>query len=224
MKYSILKGAGLCSVLLISACEPNTNSRTTAPVSADLVRHMPAGIDIRSGKLSLADFSKILAYWDEQIQAQELEVLIARQKVISTNGAFEPIFYAEGNRNGELSQTSAADFLSQGTGTTTSGEPLPFEQYKTSGKVGVQVKGTSGVTADLYYEMGKISNSLQAAANLPSPENSAALGLSLRAPLLRNAGKKVNTANTAIAKIDGEIAQETVRLIKTQRAFEAIKT
>lgn len=222
MKYAILKGAGLCGVLLLSACEPNPTSR--APATADLVRHMPAGIDVRSGKLSLADFSKILAYWDEQIQAQELEVLIARQKVIATGGAFEPIFYAEANRNGELSQTSAADFLAQGTGTTTGGKPLPFEQYKTSGKVGFQMKGTSGVTADLYYEMGQITNSLQAAAALPSPENSAALGLSLKAPLLRNAGKKVNAANTAIAKIDDEIAQQTVRLIKTQRAFEAIKT
>lgn len=224
MKHSILTGTGLCMVLLLAACETNPNSRTASAVNANTLRHMPAGIDARSGKLSLADFSKILAYWDEQIQAQELEVLIARQKVISTGGAFEPIFYAEGNRNGELSQTSAADFLSQGTGTSTSGAPLPFEQQKTSGKVGFQLKGNTGITADLYYEMGKISNSLQAAAALPSPENSAALGLSFKAPLLRNAGKKVNTANSAIAKIDGEIAQETVRLIKTQRAFEAIKT
>lgn len=224
MKYSILMGAGLCSILLLSACEPTPTSRASEPLNVAPVRQMPAGIDVGTGKLSLADFTSILSYWDEQIQAQQLEVLIARQKVISTSGSFEPIFYAEGNRNGELSQTTAADFLSQGTGTTTSGEPMPFEQYKSSGKVGFQLKGKTGVTADLFYEMGQISNSLQAAADLPSPENSAALGLSLKAPLLRNSGKQVNTANTAIAEIDREIAQETVRLIKTQRAFEAIKT
>ena len=61
MKNSIFVGVGLCGVLLLTACEPNPNRRTTAPVNADLARHMPAGIDVKSGQLSLADFSKILA-------------------------------------------------------------------------------------------------------------------------------------------------------------------
>lgn len=227
MKHSILAGAGLCSVLFLAACEPNPNIKSAGisePGAAMSLRQMPAGIDTSSGKLSMESFAKLMAYWDESIQAQELEVEIAKQKTIAARGSFEPIFYAEVNRTGEFSQTSAAEFLSQGTGTTANGQPRPFEEYNTSGKLGIQLKDTTGVTVDFYYEMGRLANSLQSAANLPSPENSAAFGVFLKAPLLRNAGKQVNTADSVVAGIDGDIAEETVRLIKTQRAFEAVKT
>lgn len=227
MKRSIIAVAGAFSVLMLGACEPNPN-RVAAGASnattALAVRELPAGVDVKSGKLSLDHFARVLATWDENIQAQELEVEIARQKTLAAGGAFEPIFYAEISRSGEFRQTTAADFLSTGTGTGADGRPKPFEEFDTSGKLGIQMKDTTGVTVDLYYEMGRIANSLQEAANLPSPENTAALGFSIKAPLLRNAGKQVNTADTVVAGIENEIAQETVRLIKTQRAFEGIKT
>lgn len=226
MKNSILTGASLLGVLALAACEPNPNVGAAGQVqenAAIALREMPTGIDTRSGRLSLNDFTTLLAYWDESIQAQELEVQIARQQTRAARGAFEPIFYAEINRAGDFRQTSAAEFLSQG-GTSTSGQPTPYSEYGTTGKLGVELKDVSGITVDLYYEMGRIVNSLQASANLPSPENSAALGVSIKAPLLRNAGKAVNTADTVVAGIDRQIAEETVRLIKTQRAFEAIKT
>ncbi len=226
MKRSILASVSVMSVVLLAACEPNPNIGFTevVDVSAGFAPHeLPPGIDTRSGKLSLNNFTKLLAYWDESIQAQEIEVQIARKKTRAARGAFEPIFYSELNRAGELTQTSAAQFLSQGNGKT-DGLPTPYSETGTSGKMGIELKDVSGVSVDLYYEMGQISNSLQASANLPSPENSAALGVSIKAPLLRNAGKEFNSSNTVIAGIDGQIAQETVRLIKTQRAFEAIKT
>jgi outer membrane protein TolC len=226
MKHSILAGAGLLGAFALSACEPNPNIGAAGLVeqnAAISLREMPTGIDTTSGRLSLNEFTTLLAYWDESIQAQELEVQIARQQTQAAQGIFEPIFYAEINRAGEFSQTSAADFFSQG-GSSTGGEATPYSEYGTTGKLGIELKDTSGVTVDLYYEMGRIVNSLQTSANLPSPEHSAALGVSVKAPLLRNAGKAVNTADTVVADIDRQIAEETVRLIKTQRAFEAIKT
>jgi outer membrane protein TolC len=226
MKHVILAGASLLSVFALAACEPNPNvgAAGQAQESAALaLREAPTGIDTSSGRLSLNEFTKLLAYWDESIQAQEIEVQIANQQTRAAVGGFEPTFYAELNRAGEFRQTSAADFLSQGNNAT-GGQPTPYKENGTSGKVGIELKDASGLTIDLYYEMGQITNSLQASANLPSPENTAALGVSIKAPLLRNAGKTVNTADTVVAGIDGQIAEESVRLIKTQRAFEAIKT
>ena len=227
MKNSILATVGMFSVVVLSACEPNPNraqadaQATAASVS---LREVPAGINTSSGRLSLTDFAKLLAYSDESIQAQALEVEIAQQNTIGARGQFEPVFYADISRAGEFSQTSAADFLSTGTGTDPSGTPFPFEEYGTSGKVGVELKDTTGVTLNLYYEMGKIANSLQTAAALPSPEHSSAVGLTIKAPLAKNAGKAVNNSSVMVADIDKDIAIETVRLIKTQRAFEGIKT
>lgn len=223
MKHSILVGV---SILALAACEPNPNVGAAGQVqeSATLaLREAPTGIDTSTGRLSLNNFAKLLAYWDESIQAQELEVQIARQKTRAAEGGFEPIFYAELNRSGDFRQTSAAEFFSQGS-SSSGGQATPYNENATTGKLGIELKDASGITVDLYYEMGRIANSLQASANLPSPENSAALGVSIRAPLLRNAGKAVNTADTVVAEIEDQIAQETVRLIKTQRAFEAIKT
>jgi hypothetical protein len=226
MKNPILVGGSLLSILALVACEPNPNLGVDGQFKVNeavKLREMPTEIDTSSGRLSLTNFTKLLAYWDESIQAQELEVQIARQKTRSAIGKFEPVFYAEINRAGELRQTSAADFLSQGS-SSSAGQPKPFSEYGTSGKAGIELKDTSGITLDLYYELGQISNSLQASANLPSPEKSAALGVSLKAPLLRNSGEAVNTADTVVAGIEGQIAKETVRLIKTQRAFEAVKS
>lgn len=226
MKNSILAGASLLGVLALAACESSPNVGGAGPIQENAtlaLREIPAGIDTSTGRLSLSNFTELLAYWDESIQAQELEVQISRQKTQAALGGFEPIFYAELNRSGDFRQTTAAEFLTQGN-SSTGGQPTPYNENATTGKLGIELKDTNGITVDLYYELGQIANSLQASANLPSPENSAAIGVSIRAPLLRNAGKTVNTADTVVAGIEGQIAQETVRLIKTQRAFEAIKT
>ncbi|SFB11229.1 Outer membrane protein TolC [Poseidonocella pacifica] len=223
MKHSIPVALGIAGALFLAACEPNPN-RTAPNAAAVALREVPAGIDLRSGRLSLRDFTRLLAYADESIQAQALEVAISEQAAIGARGEFEPIFYADLSRAGELSQTSAADFLSTGTGTDSSGTPFPFEEYGTNGRIGVEMKDTTGVTVDLYYEMGKIANSLQKAAALASPEHSSAVGVTVRAPLARNSGRAVNTSSVMVADIEKEIAAETVRLLKTQRAFEGIKT
>jgi hypothetical protein len=72
MKRSILASVSVMSVVLLAACEPNPNIGFTevVDVSAGFAPHeLPPGIDTRSGKLSLNNFTKLLAYWDESIQS-----------------------------------------------------------------------------------------------------------------------------------------------------------
>lgn len=217
----------LSCCVFVAACEPNLNTNKATPlatVTAASLQALPAGVKNGSGRLSLGDFTKILAVWDESIQAQALEVAIAQQEAEGALGQFEATFYAEYNRAREFSQTTAADFLSTGTGTGTTGIPNPFSEINTSTKVGLIYKDRLGVTMDLFYEMGAISNSLQASAALPSPEKSGEIGFSIKAPLAKNAGEAVNTASVVVAELDKDIAEETVRLLKAQRTFEGIKT
>ncbi|OCX64514.1 hypothetical protein BFP70_10765 [Thioclava sp. SK-1] len=226
MKPAILVTGYVLGAMVLAACEPNPNRPGTQPAagSAMSLRALPAGVDVQAGRLSLAQFAKVLADWDESVQAQALEVEIAKQQSIGARGQFEPIFYADISRAGERRQTSAADFLSMGTGTDANGTPFPYEEYGTTGKLGVELKDSYGISVNLYYEMGQITNSLQSSAALPSPERNAALGVSVKAPLAKNSGKVVNTSSVVVADIDKSIAEETVRLIKTQRLFDGIKT
>lgn len=216
----LLSVAGLVALV---GCEPNPNrpGAATAPqqVSRATVQ-VPS--NVKPGPINRTSFAKLLAATDEAILAQGLEVRIAEQSSLAAAGSFEPVAYAELNRTGENSQTSAADFLAQGGETDEDGNPAPFEEYETAGRVGVEFLDRRGISVDLFYEMSQVRNSLQSTANRPTPEYFGAAGLEVRAPLLRNSGKVVNTSNEVVAVIDGEIAGETVRLISAQRLFDGL--
>lgn len=201
----------------LAACEPRPPQTDTAPVVT-----VPQRISATAGPISLTRFAELLSAADEAILAQGLEVDIAEQTSLAAAGAFEPEVYATLTRSGELSQTSASEYLSQGSGASSSGNPLPYSEYESSGRVGLEMLTRTGVTVDLFYEMSAVSNSLQATANRPTPEYFAAAGIEVRAPLLRNAGREVNTSNEVVAGIDKTIAEETVRLVTSQRLFDGL--
>lgn len=221
MRRVALCGTALVTSLALAACEPAAMS-TTRAAQVTTSRAAPAPVQAEAGPITLQTFTRILAQSDEAILAQGLEVGIAAQSTLAEAGAFEPIAYATIDRRGENSQTSAAEFLSQGGTASATGQPDPFSQYETAGRVGVQMRDRTGINFDLFYEISQVSNSLQASAARPRPEYFAAAGVELRAPLLRGAGQQVNTSSEVVAEIEERIAAETVRLVKSQRAFEGI--
>ncbi|SFR15473.1 TolC family protein [Poseidonocella sedimentorum] len=204
----------------LAACEPHPAGQQQVARAAPV----PQKIKASAGPISLASFAKILSAADEAILAQGLEVQIAEQTALAATGAFEPEFYATLDRSGQTAQTSASEFLSQGGGTGSSGEPLPYEELEVEGRVGIEFLDRTGISVDLFYEMSSVRNSLQATANRPTPEYFGAAGLEVRAPLLRNAGRAVNTSNEVVASIETKIARETVRLVTSQRLFDGIST
>lgn len=171
-----------------------------------------------NGRLTPASLVRLVVRTDEAVLAQALEADTARQGVLSAEGAFEPEFFAEANRNGERRETTALQLSSA------VGAPDPFWSRSTDGRLGVAMSTRSGIDLELYYDMERVSNSLQAAANLPRVENTGEAGVTVRVPLLRDAGPEVNTSGIKIAEIDEEIAIETTKLVKARRAFEALRT
>ena len=204
---------------LLTGCEPNPNKRAPdRPEQAGAsAPRLPAG------PISLLGFARMLAETDEAILAQRLEVAIAQQSALATAGAFEPEFYTSLTRSGEYSQTNASDYLSRGS-SKDGDDPTAFEQYTSEARMGLELRDRQGISLDLYYEMSKVKNSLQEPAQLPSPEHSASVGLSLEVPLLRGGGRMVNTSNEVVTGIDERIAVETTRQIKAQRAYEGLTT
>lgn len=214
----LVLAAGLAFTAL-AGCEQMFMEGKPAPVAAPTAMAMvaapaaPAG-----GKLTPAKMVQLIAHTDEAILAQALEADIARQGVISADGAFEPEFYAEANRGWERRETTALQLSSA------VGGPDPFWSLSQDGRLGVKMKTRTGVNVDLYYDMQRVSNSLQASAALPLTENTSKTGLSLKVPLLRGAGQAVNTSGIKIAQIDEAIAAETSTLVKSKRAYEGLRT
>jgi outer membrane protein TolC len=215
---------GLAATLALSAlsgCEQMfmpTPAAAPAVIAPDAMAlratpQAPAG-----GRLTPTTLVRLIAQTDEAVLAQALETDIARQGVLSADGQFEPEFYAEMNRGWERRETTALQLSSA------VGGPDPFWALTQDGKLGVKMKTRTGVNVDLYYDMTRVSNSLQASAALPMTENTSKTGVSLKVPLLRNAGTAVNTSGIKIAQIDQEIATETSKLVKAKRAYEGLRT
>lgn len=220
----LLLGTAITAVL--AACEgmPEKPSADLAFSDESVRARIPADINLSSGNLSLKNFVRLLSVSDETIRAQDVEIALAEQEALGAWGVFEPQAYGTVDRNFEYTQTSAEEYRSRGTGLDSTGTPNPYKSDVSKVRVGVEGKNQAGIKMDLFYEMDKTRNSLQKPAARPSPEYSAAVGMSFIIPLLRNAGPDYNKAPIEIARIDKEIAEETSRLVKSQRAFDAIKT
>lgn len=217
---------GAATTVLLTACEqsPQAPSAVQAFSSESVRARIPADINLSSGKLGLRDFVRLLSVSDESIQAQDVEIALAQQSAIGAWGVFEPQAYGSVDRSLEYSQTSAEEYRARGTGLSETGDPNPYFSASTKARLGVESKNPFGTKFDLFYEMDVVRNSIQSAAARPSPEYSSVIGTSLTVPLLRNSGPDFNKAPIEVARIDEEIAQETSRLVKSQRAFDAIKT
>jgi outer membrane protein TolC len=221
---TLLLGTGIS--VLLGACEQLPNLQPAAQAFSDnaIEVNIPADINLSAGTLSMKNFVRILSVSDESIRAQDVEAAIAAQDSLGARGLFEPQTYVSINRKLERSQTSAEEYRARGTGLTSTGEPNPYLSSSTSARMGVETKTTYGGKMDLFYEIESVRNSIQIPAARPSPEFSSIFGASLVLPLARNGGTAYNTAPVEMADIDERIAKETIRLVKSQRVFEAVKT
>lgn len=220
----LLLGTAIAAVL--AACEGVTEKPSAAlAFSKESVRsRIPTNINLSSGNLGLKDFIRLLSVADESIRAQDVEIALAEQEALGAWGVFEPQAYASFDRTYEYTQTSAEEYRARGTGLDSTGTPNPYEADISKARVGIEGRSPVGIKMDLFYEMDRARNSLQIPASRPSPEYSAAVGASFIIPMLRNSGAEFNKAPIEVARVEKEIAEETSRLVKSKRAFDAIKT
>lgn len=174
--------------------------------------------------IGLDEFLGMLSRVDEQVLAQQLETRIADQSLRGARAVYEPEFYIRIDRDRKLRPTTAEE----GVRNNTAGTGNLFNDYSsndTSGRIGLSFREMTGAEIDLFYETARLTNSLQqqaAKANY-SPEYTGSLGVAIKQPLLRNAGREVTEAMMRLASVEKDIAQETYRLTLAQRVFEGIR-
>lgn len=172
--------------------------------------------------IGLDEFLGMLSRVDEQVLAQQLETRIADQSLRGARAVYEPEFYIRIDRDRKLRPTTAEE----GVRNNTAGTDNLFNDYSsndTSVRMGLSFREMTGAEIDLFYETARLTNSLQQQADNFSPEYTGSLGVAIKQPLLRNAGREVTEAMMRLASVEKDIAQETYRLTLAQRVFEGIR-
>jgi outer membrane protein len=131
------------------------------------------------------------------IEVQRFDPKIARERVRSTMGRFDPQLDLSVNR-GEA--TTRSQFIRNPE--TNAGERLPFRNVTQSGNWSA---GVSGVTVwGLGYDVGAVTRKV-------GDDYESEVAFSLNQPLLRGAGLDANLANVRIAKNNVLASEWTVR-------------
>lgn len=216
----------LVATLALTGCQWSANPQAPAeggqdPIAAAVAlagTTLPTVQLPSSGKLSARSFVQTIAQADENVRSQAIEAAIAREQIGLARGAFDPEFFATTGASYENRQTSVNQV------NALLGSNDPFWERSVDGELGVTLRGRSGISADIYLQMSQVENSVQQSSGLPSPEYNLESGVRVSVPLLRNAGRSVTTAPERVAQLDEQIAQATIPLIQSQRAYEGLRT
>lgn len=169
--------------------------------------------------ITLKEYVNLLAKADEMIRAQRLEENIAQQGVRGAEAVFEPVVSVSTEREGSHVLNTAADALQRGQRPGN-----VYDSAENRAKVGVSSKVITGATAELSYNLTETTNSLQALANGPSPEYKGYFGFNINQPLLRGAGPGPTRAGIILAKIEKDVAKQTLRQVMMQRLMEGLNS
>ncbi|WP_431303433.1 TolC family protein [Sediminicoccus sp. BL-A-41-H5] len=164
--------------------------------------------------LSLRSFADSVLQTDETLLMRRSDVGIAAADSRAARGAFEPVGFILGRRDRNYTQNTAQQ-RDQRAGTTV------FNSRVTDFSAGVATRTQTGADIEVAYRLDRYRNNLQP-SSLYGREYRSVLGVAITQPLLRGAGRAVNTAPIDIAEHDLRIANESMRQALLQRLMEAV--
>lgn len=164
--------------------------------------------------LSLRRFAESVMQADEGLAMRRSDVGIAEADSRAARGAFEPVGFIQGRRDRSFTLNTAQE-RDQRAGRTV------FNSRVTDFSAGVATRTQTGADIEAAYRIDRYRNNLQP-SSLYGREYRSVLGVSITQPLLRGAGRAVNTAPISIAEHDQRIATESLRLTLLQRLMDAV--
>lgn len=155
-------------------------------------------------RLGLQDFIRLVQEKNERIKSRQLEWEVSREAIRREKSVFEMELvtsyrYEMNRRRNTAQETLSRQFM---------------EIYKETNNhfsVGVEGLITTGGRVRLAYSMKDLSNSVNTEVFNFSHEFPTFIGFSYTQPLLKNRGRKVNTANIRAAEADSDIAFQEYR-------------
>jgi outer membrane protein TolC len=133
------------------------------------------------------------------IQVEKIRVPISEEAITEKEARFDPSVFAQfDNRRNELQTSSVL-----------SGSPL-FKENQQYGKAGARKVFTLGLEAESYFETSRYRDNSSFEGLDPQYRN--IFVLTLRQPLLKNFGTKVNTTPINLAKNDLDISKNMFKM------------
>lgn len=159
-----------------------------------------------------------MAAGNEAAQLRLLEWLVARQRQRGEKGVFEPEFVGSIERN----ENKRANTVEQARAQSLFGAGTVFDQRNNLYSAGIETLQPMGTRIRLGLTLSDFNNNLNQAL-FPSGEFSSTMSLSLTQPLLKNAGRDVNTAAIRLAAIasDGAFQDYRRQLMQTVGGTES---
>ncbi|MEQ2008797.1 MAG: TolC family protein [Limisphaerales bacterium] len=159
-----------------------------------------------SAGLTLSECRQRMAAGNEATQIKMIEWLVSRQRQRGEKGVFEPEFVGAVERN----ENKRANTVEQARSQSLFGAGTVFDQKNNLYSAGIEALQPLGTRLRFGFTVSDFNNNLNQVL-FPSGEYSSTMSLSVTQPLLKNAGRTVNTAAIRLAAIASDAAFQDYR-------------
>lgn len=189
----------LCAAALGSYASPNPSE--TPPGQANAIAAQPAGVLPLSG-LSQQAFLHLLLARNIEVQYSKLGADITNFLKAGEAALYESTAFITVREEGRQRQRTPDERLQN---TFTANTAILDEQGR-SEEFGVRGKLPTGAEVSLSYKLTRKSNNLIPQTSAFTTEHNALLNLTLKQPLLRNAGRSVTETDRRVAELEHQIS------------------
>lgn len=202
ISFFLLLGAALGSQ---AAEGPPGDKPAEALASATLVEALPA-----IAGLEPATFLRMLVARNLDLQYSQRNTDVTRHLGAAEAALYEPVSFMSVRREGRDRQRSADELLRLNIST-----PI-LQEAVTTKEVGIRSKTPTGADVSMSYSIAARTNNLIPQNTTGVSEYTGALTLTVKQPLLRNAGRSVTETDKRIAELEHSASVQQL----TQQAFK----
>lgn len=154
-------------------------------------------------RLTLPECVQQVVNYNQKLQIQALEYLVAHKKYNASKGIFEPSLVVSAEHVKNFRKTVAQQRISLGV--------AQFDERNNLYDAGVEVLTPTGAKVHIGYTLHDLANNLQQQILGGLKEYESFAGVSLTQPLLKDGGIAATMAAIRLAATDADIAYQTYR-------------
>lgn len=204
---------GLCLFLLFLIHDHPAWSKDNPPSSP--VVDPAAGQPVAMGP---SKFLKLLVERSVEIQYARKSAEVSHFLAEGERGLYEPTAFITPRIEGRRRQRTAEEITQN---IFTQNEPVLTEQGR-SGEIGLRQKLPSGAEMAISYKFSRKSNNLISLTATQDTEFNASLNLTIKQPLLRNAGRSITETDLKISELEDQVAAQQFQQQISKSAIEGL--
>lgn len=196
-----------------SVAAPDSNE-ITQPINPSATSAKAIGLieSPRLTRMNQQDFLHLLVVRNIEVQYSKLSADVAGFLKTGEGALYEPTAFLAVREEGRLRQRTSDELTNIFTNKT-----ALLDENGHSTEFGVRGKLPTGADVSLSYKLSRKSNNLIPQTSAFDTEHNALLNLTLKQPLMRNAGKSVTETDRRVAELEHQISLQQL----TQQTFKS---